>query len=186
MDAERGYSLYDGYKVGILAWKRVSPQSIDKLPHKFIYDHQEEHSMTIRTADAYWEGSLKDGKGKMSLGSGTFEGAYSFSSRFEEGKGTNPEELIGAAHAGCYSMALSSELGKIGLTPQSIHTRAQVTLGKIGDNTRITLIHLETEVRLPGISPEQFHDIAEATKTSCPVSAALASVPITLDAKLII
>jgi lipoyl-dependent peroxiredoxin len=141
--------------------------------------------MTIRTAEAYWEGSLKDGKGKMSLGSGAFEGTYSFSSRFEEGKGTNPEELIGAAHAGCYSMALSSELGKIGLTPQSIHTRAQVTLGKIGDRTRITLIHLETEARVTGISPEKFHDIAEATKTSCPVSAALASVPITLDAKLI-
>jgi osmotically inducible protein OsmC len=142
--------------------------------------------MTIRTAEAQWEGSLKDGKGEMSLGSGAFEGAYSFSSRFEEGKGTNPEELIAAAHAGCYSMALSSELGKIGLMPQSIHTHAQVTLDKVGDKTRITLIHLETEVRLPGISPEQFHDIAEATKTSCPVSAALASVPITLDAKLII
>jgi osmotically inducible protein OsmC len=153
---------------------------------KSNHEHKENYSMTIRTAEAYWEGNSKDGKGKMILGSGAFEGAYSFSSRFEEGKGTNPEELIGAAHAGCYSMALSSELGKIGLTPHSIHTRAQVTLGKIGDKTRITLIHLETEAKVPGISPEQFHDIAEATKTSCPVSAALASVPITLDAKLII
>ena len=141
--------------------------------------------MTIRTAEAFWEGSLKDGKGKVSLGSGAFEGAYSYSSRFEDGKGTNPEELIGAAHAGCYSMALSSELGKIGFTPQSIHTRAQVTLGKIGDKPGITSIHLETEARVPGITPEQFHDIAEATRTSCPVSVALASVPITLDAKLI-
>jgi len=121
----------------------------------------------------------------LSLGSCAFESAYSFSSCFEEGKGINPEELIGAAHAGCHSMALSSELGKIGLTPQSIHTRSQVTLGKIGDRTRITLIHLETEARVTGISPEKFHDITEATKTSCPVSAALASVPITLDAKLI-
>ena len=120
--------------------------------------------MTIRTAEAFWEGSSKDGKGKVSLGSGAFEGAYSYSSRFEDGKGTNPEELIGAAHAGCYSMALSSELGKIGLTPQSIHTRDQVTLGKIGDKTRITLIHLETEARVPGITPEQFQDIAEATR----------------------
>ena len=141
--------------------------------------------MTIRTAEAFWEGSLKDGKGKMRLGSGAFEGAYSFSSRFEEGKGTNPEELIGAAHAGCFSMALSAELGKIGLTPQSIRTRAQVTLGKIGDDTRITLIHLETEAKVAGITPEKFHEIAEETKTGCPVSAALASVPITLDAKLI-
>jgi lipoyl-dependent peroxiredoxin len=82
-------------------------------------------------------------------------------------------------------MALSSELGKIGLKPQLVHTRAQVTLGKIGDKDRITLIHLETEARVPGITAEQFHEIAEATKTSCPVSAALASVPITLDAKLI-
>ena len=141
--------------------------------------------MAIRTAEASWEGNLKEGKGKMSLGSGAFEGAYSWNSRFEEGKGTNPEELIGAAHAGCYSMALSGELGKIGLTPQSIHTRAQVTLGKIADKTRITLIHLETEVRVPGISPEKFQEIAEATKTGCPVSAALASVPITLTAKLV-
>jgi osmotically inducible protein OsmC len=141
--------------------------------------------MAIRTAEAFWEGSSKDGKGKMSVGSGAFEGAYSHSSRFEDGKGTNPEELIGAAHAGCYSMALSSELGKIGLKPQLIHTRAQVTLGKIGDKDRITLIHLETEARVPDITLEQFHEIAEATKTSCPVSAALASVPITLDAKLI-
>jgi osmotically inducible protein OsmC len=149
------------------------------------HEQQEKYSMAIRTAEATWEGSSKDGKGKMSLGSGAFEGAYSHSSRFEEGKGTNPEELIGAAHAGCYSMALSSELGKIGLTPQLIHTRALVTLGKIGDKDRITLIHLDTEARVPGITPERFHEIAEATRTSCPVSAALASVPITLDAKLI-
>ena len=141
--------------------------------------------MKTRTAEAHWEGSLKDGKGKMSLGSGAFEGAYSFSSRFEDGKGTNPEELIAAAHAGCYSMALSLELGKIGLTPQSIHTRARVTLGEIEGKPRITLIHLETEARVPGINPEKFHEIAEATRTGCPVSAALASVPITLEARLI-
>ncbi len=141
--------------------------------------------MAIRTATAHWEGSLKDGKGTMSLGSGAFEGAYSFGSRFEEGKGTNPEELIGAAHAGCYSMALSAELGNAGFTPQSIHTKAQVTLGKIGDKTRITLIHLEVQARVLGISAEKFQEIAEATKTGCPVSAALASVPITLDAKLV-
>jgi len=127
--------------------------------------------MTIRTAEAFWEGSSKDAKGKMSLGSGAFEGAYSNSSRFEDGKGTNPQELIGAAHAGCYSMALSCELGKIGLTRELIHTRAQVTLGRIGDKTRITFIHLETAAMVERTSPEQLHDIPEATKTSCPISA---------------
>jgi osmotically inducible protein OsmC len=141
--------------------------------------------MAIRTATARWQGGLKDGKGTMSLGSGAFEGAYTWSSRFEEGKGTNPEELIGAAHAGCFSMALSSALGKAGYPPQSIETRAQVTLGKIEDKTRITLIHLETEARVPGISATQFQQLAEETKTGCPVSAALASVPITLNARLI-
>jgi osmotically inducible protein OsmC len=141
--------------------------------------------MAVRKAQAVWEGSLRDGKGSMKLGSGAFEGAYSFSSRFEEGTGTNPEELIGAAHAGCYSMALSAGLGKAGFTPTRIATRAEVTLGKINDATRITLIHLETEAKVPGISAEEFQKIAEETKTGCPVSAALASVPITLSAKLL-
>jgi osmotically inducible protein OsmC len=139
--------------------------------------------MAVRNAQAVWDGGLKDGKGTMKFG--TFEGPFTWSSRFENGSGTNPEELIGAAHAGCYSMALSSGLGKAGFQPVHITTRAQVTLGKIGDDTRITQIHLETEARVPGISPQQFQQIAEQTKTGCPVSAALASVPISLTAKLI-
>jgi osmotically inducible protein OsmC len=141
--------------------------------------------MAVRKANAVWEGSLRDGKGTVSLGSGAFEGPYSFSSRFEEGTGTNPEELIGAAHAGCYSMALSADLGKAGFTAQRISTQAQVTLGKVGDLTRITLIHLETEARVPGIDAQKFQEIAEGTKKTCPVSAALASVEITLTARLL-
>jgi lipoyl-dependent peroxiredoxin len=141
--------------------------------------------MAIRHAEAVWEGSLREGKGKMKLGSGAYEGAYSFSSRFEEGIGTNPEELIGAAHAGCYSMALSSGLGKAGFTPTRIFTTAAVTLGKVGDNSRITLIHLETEAAVPGIADKQFQEIAAATKEGCPVSAALTGVTITLSARLV-
>jgi lipoyl-dependent peroxiredoxin len=120
-----------------------------------------------------------DGNGTMKLGSGAFEGAFSFSSRFEEGTGTNPEELMGAAHAGCFSMALSSGLGKAGFTPIRIATRAEVTLGKVDDKTRITQIHLETEAKVAGIGKEEFQKIAEATQEGCPVSAALAGVTIT-------
>lgn len=141
--------------------------------------------MTVRKAEAVWEGSLKDGKGTMKFGSGAFEGAYSFSSRFEEGTGTNPEELIGAAHAGCYSMALSGDLGKAGFTPKRIHTQASVTLGRVDGKTRITEIHLDTEAEVPGLSPEKFMELAEATKSGCPVSAALAGVKISLHARLI-
>jgi osmotically inducible protein OsmC len=141
--------------------------------------------MAVRNAEAVWTGSLKDGKGTMKLGSGAFEGAFSFASRFEDGTGTNPEELLGAAHAGCFSMALSSGLGKAGYTPQRIATRAQVTLGKVDDKTRITLIHLETEASVPGIGVEEFQKIAEATKSGCPVSAALTGVTITLSARLV-
>jgi lipoyl-dependent peroxiredoxin len=122
----------------------------------------------------------------MKLASGAYEGAFSFSSRFEEGVGTNPEELIAAAHAGCFSMALSSGLGKAGFTPTRIATVAQVTLGQIDGKSRITQIHLQTEASVPGISAADFQKIAEETKTGCPISAALAAVPsITLDAKLV-
>ena len=141
--------------------------------------------MATRNAEAVWEGSLKDGKGKLKLGSGAFEGSYSFSSRFENGQGTNPEELLGAAHAGCYSMALSSNLGKAGFTPQHIHTTAQVTIELVDGKNTISRIHLETEAKVLGINNEQFQEIAEAVKQSCPVSAALASVPTTLTARLL-
>jgi osmotically inducible protein OsmC len=140
--------------------------------------------MAIRKAQATWQGSLKDGKGSMKLGSGAFEGPFSFSTRFEEEPGTNPEELIGAALAGCFSMALSGSLGKAGFTPTSIQTHAQVTLGKVDDKSRITLIHLETSAEIPGIDEAQFQKIAQDTKSGCPISAALAAVEITLNARL--
>lgn len=141
--------------------------------------------MSVRKAEAVWNGTLKDGKGTMKLGSGVFEGAYSFSSRFEEGTGTNPEELIGAAHAGCYAMALSADLGKAGFTPERVRVHAAVTLGTVDGNARITNIHLAVEASVPDISAEKFQEIAEGTKHGCPVSAALQAVNITLDARLV-
>ncbi len=139
--------------------------------------------MAVRKAKATWEGSLREGHGVMQFG--TFEGPFTFASRFEEGKGTNPEELVGAAHAGCYSMALSAGLGGAGFTPRSVSTSATVTLEQVSGKARITKIHLETRAEVPGIGKEAFLKIAEDTKLGCPVSAALAGVEITLDAKLI-
>ncbi len=107
--------------------------------------------MAARSANAVWEGDLKSGKGKVKLGSGAFEGTYSFSSRFEEGKGTNPEELIGAAHAGCFSMALSAGLGRAGFTPTRIQTEARIHLEKAEDGFKISRIQLVTEAEVPGI-----------------------------------
>ncbi len=141
--------------------------------------------MPTRKSEAVWDGSLKEGNGKMKLASGAYEGPYTWSSRFEDAKGTNPEELLGAAHAGCYSMALSSNLGKAGFTPKHIHTTAQVTIENVDGKNRITKIHLETEATVPGISDEQFQQIAAAVKESCPVSVALSNVPTTLAARLL-
>lgn len=139
--------------------------------------------MAVRKAQAIWEGSLREGHGVMKFGS--FEGPYTFLSRFEEGNGTNPEELIGAAHAGCFSMALSAALGRAGFTPHSIHTTAHVTLGTVEGKARITQIHLECEAEVPSIDAETFGAIAEETKSACPVSSALAGVQIILEAKLV-
>lgn len=139
--------------------------------------------MAVRNAQATWEGSLKDGQGTMKFGS--FSGPFSYASRFEDGIGTNPEELLGAAHAGCFSMALSSGLGRAGFTPQRIQTVANVHLERVDGKTRITRIHLETLAQAPGISNDQFQAIAEETKAGCPVSAALAGVTITLTAQLV-
>lgn len=139
--------------------------------------------MATRNANAVWTGTLKEGKGTMKFG--TYEGAYTWSSRFEDGQGTNPEELLGAAHAGCFSMALSSNLGKNGFTPKTIQTQAQVTLEVIDGKSKITKIHLTTEAVVPEISNEKFQEIAAMVKEGCPVSAALASTPITLTAKLL-
>ncbi len=141
--------------------------------------------MPTRKSEAVWDGSLKEGSGKMRFGSGAFEGTYSFGSRFENAVGTNPEELIGAAHAGCYSMALSANLGRAGFTPQHIHTTAQVTIESVEGKSRITRIQLETEAKVPGIEASQFQQIAEEAKEGCPVSVALSSVPVTLVARLL-
>ena len=141
--------------------------------------------MPVRNAEAVWEGSLKEGKGKMKFGSGAFEGAYTWSSRFESAPGTNPEELLGAAHAGCYSMSLSSNLGKAGFIPQHIQTRAHVTIESVEGKHRITRIQLETEAKVPEISNEKFQEIAEYAKQNCPVSVALSNVPTTLNAHLL-
>lgn len=142
--------------------------------------------MAIRNAEAIWEGTLREGRGRVKLGSGAFEGAYSFQSRFEEGAGTNPEELIGAAHAGCFSMALSADLGRSGYTPKRIHTTAQVHLEQVEGKSRITKIYLDTEAEVPGIDEEIFLEHAEGAKKGCPVSQALAGVEITLNARLVI
>jgi osmotically inducible protein OsmC len=141
--------------------------------------------MAIRNASAVWEGNLKEGKGKMKLGSGAFEGAFSFASRFEEGTGTNPEELIGAALAGCYSMALSNGLAQAGHTPQRVQTSAKVNFEKAPDGFRITSITLNTEAKVPGIDEKKFLEHAENTKKTCPVSKALTGTEIKLQAKLV-
>ncbi len=141
--------------------------------------------MPIRNADAEWKGDLKGGAGKVKLGSGAFEGTYGFASRFETGPGTNPEELIAAAHAGCYSMALSHTLAEAGHKPTRVHTTAKVHLEKVPDGFAITKIELVTEAQVPGLDAEGFQKYALGAKTGCPVSKALAATPITLDAKLV-
>ena len=141
--------------------------------------------MPVRNAEAVWEGNLLKGKGKMKLGSGAFEGAYSFSSRFENGLGTNPEELIGAAHAGCFSMALSFMLEQAGYTPERVHTSAKVHVDKVGDGFKITVIELETQGKIPGIDEKTFIEKAETAKKGCPVSQALSGTEIRLKATLV-
>ena len=141
--------------------------------------------MATRKANAVWEGGLQDGKGKVSLGSGAFEGNYSFTSRFEDGSGTNPEELIGAAHAGCYSMALSLALEQAGYSPERVSTEAHVHLTKEGEGFSINKIDLVTEASIPEISEEDFQEQAKTAKENCPVSKALAGVDVSLDAKLV-
>jgi lipoyl-dependent peroxiredoxin len=145
----------------------------------------EEATMPKRRANAVWNGSLTEGNGTMRMVSGAYEGPYSFQSRFEEGDGTNPEELIAAAHAGCFSMALSGELGKAGHTPDSVETDATVHLEKVEDGFAIKRIDLQTRVSAPGVSESDFREAAEAAKKGCPVSQALAAVEtIELDAQL--
>ncbi len=132
--------------------------------------------MPTRTADARWDGSLESGKGTMRMASGAYEGPYSFQSRFEEGDGTNPEELIAAAHAGCYSMALSGELGKAGHEVESVETNATVHIDTVEDGFEISRIELDTRASVPGIEEPEFQQIAEGAKKGCPVSKALRGV----------
>src|SRR5713226_3494151 len=129
--------------------------------------------MAKRTASAVWEGTLKDGKGRVKLGSGAFEGQYSFASRCEEGAGTNPEELIAAAHAGCFSMALAAGLTRAGFPPTRVRTTASVRLDKVGEGFEITKIELDCEAEVPKIDDAAFHAQANAAKEGCPVSKAL-------------
>ena len=141
--------------------------------------------MPVRQSEAVWQGNLARGKGTVALGSGLFKGSYSFPSRFEQGEGTNPEELIAAAHAGCFSMALAANLAQAGYRPESIKTVAKVHLDKVEDGFRITLIELETEARVPDLDEKTFLEHAEATKTGCPVPQALSAVAMQLKAKLL-
>ncbi len=137
-----------------------------------------------RNASAEWKGGLKDGKGRISTDSGVLENAqYSFSTRFEEGKGTNPEELIAAAHAGCFSMALSGQLGNAGLTADTIKTIASVTLEKTDAGFTITKVHLDVAARVPGATQEGFDTAANNAKAGCPISRLL-KAEITMDARL--
>ena len=137
-----------------------------------------------RSASAVWKGGLKDGRGTVSAGSGVLSNApYNFSMRFENEKGTNPEELIAAAHAACFSMALSLFLGNAGMTAESINTTATVTLEKVGDAFTVTSSHLDTTVTIPNADRAKFQEAAEGAKAGCPISRLL-NTKITLDAKL--
>ena len=138
--------------------------------------------MTTRTSSAEWKGTLKEGAGTMKLASGAYEGPFTFASRFESGKGTNPEELIGAAHAGCFSMFLAALLTNAGHTPTRIHTTAKVHLG---EGPTISLIELETEAEVPNLDEAAFLQHAETAKKNCPVSKALAGPEIKLKARLV-
>jgi osmotically inducible protein OsmC len=138
--------------------------------------------MAVRKASAVWKGTLREGAGTMKLGSGAYEGPFTYASRFEEGQGTNPEELIGAAHAGSFSMFLSALLTKAGFTPTSIETAATVTLGA---GPAITDIELNTQASVPGLDEARLQEFANEAKAGCPVSKALAGVNIKLNAQLV-
>lgn len=142
-------------------------------------------TMPIRTASARWQGNLTEGSGTLRTGKGGLEGNYSFKSRFEEGEGTNPEELIGAAHAGCFSMAFSKALADAGATPTSVETTAKVHFDKTDAGFSVTRIDLETVGQVPGLDEGEFQKLAEAAKANCPISRLLSpGAEITLTARL--
>jgi len=151
--------------------------------HGVLADRQRGEPMK-RKASAEWQGDLKTGKGTVSTESGVLQTSpYSFSTRFESGRGTNPEELVAAAHAGCFTMALSAELGKANLTAESLRTTATITLDRVDSGWSVTESHLEVLARIPGASQEAFRKAAEAAETGCPISRLL-KAKITMDAKL--
>lgn len=140
--------------------------------------------MPVRNAEAEWKGNLLEGSGHMKIGN-SYDGPFTFKSRMEEGPGTNPEELIAAAHSGCFSMAFSATLGKAGFAPKRVHTTASVHFEKVADGFAITSIDLATEAEVPGIDNAKFQELAEGAKKGCPVSKALAATKINLQAKLL-
>ncbi|PSQ88938.1 MAG: peroxiredoxin [Bacteroidetes bacterium QS_8_64_10] len=140
--------------------------------------------MPTRTSEATWNGDLESGNGSMTVGDGAYEGPFSFESRFEDGQGTNPEELIAAAHAGCYSMALSNMLADAGHAPESVHTTAEVHLEMGKDGPGISNIDLTTEADVPDLSEQDFQETARKAKENCPVSQVLAGAEISLNARL--
>lgn len=140
--------------------------------------------MPTRKSTAIWEGKLRDGNGTIKVGANVFEGKYSFASRFEEGDGTNPEELLAAAHAGCFSQAFSLELEKAGFDPQRIETTARVNLTKADNGFKISTVDLQTKANVPGIEPSKFHELAENAKDNCPVSQLFQGAQISVNATL--
>ena len=141
--------------------------------------------MSQQIASAHWTGTLKEGQGSFEVGSQLLSGSYTFATRFESTKGTNPEELVGAAHSACYSMFLSALLSNENLTPTSIQTKATVTLGTVDGGPKITSIHLDCEAKVSGISAEAFATLAQTAKEKCPISRLYQGTDITLDAKLV-
>ncbi len=141
--------------------------------------------MPTRNAEAEWKGNLMEGSGHMKMASGSYDGPFTFKSRMENGPGTNPEELIAAAHAGCFSMAFSATLAKSGFSPQRVHTKAAVHFDKVEAGFAITSIDLSTEAEVPGIDNAKFQELAQGAKSGCPVSKALAGTKINLTAKLL-
>jgi len=140
--------------------------------------------MPVRSAEAEWKGNLLEGEGHMKMGT-SYDGPFTFKSRMESGPGTNPEELIAAAHSGCFSMAFTATLAKNGFSPKRVHTKAGVRFEKVGEGFAITNIDLTTEAEVPGIEEAKFQELAEAAKNGCPVSKALAGTKISLQAKLV-
>jgi lipoyl-dependent peroxiredoxin len=175
-------SVPDAGAAAVQAWPRVRYTGPHTSARRDI-NRTEEKAMK-RKASAVWSGGIKDGKGQISTDSGVLDNTqYSFGTRFEDGKGTNPEELIAAAHAACFAMALSGQLGNAGMTADSISTTASVTLEKSGDSFAITSVHLDVTARIPGAEREAFEKAAKNAKDGCPVSKLL-NASITMDTRL--